>query len=230
MFWNIVIAVGAGIAQLGNAWLGWRVTSLPNRLSSRQRKTYDMLFIVCGLVGLFLIGLATYRAGRERAHLKLITSLDVRLPTTLEDIWSASDIFLRVNLPLRMNVYYQNVGNGPAINMRHQGTVYIEPDYSLASVRDAVQKFETWRKTQTDAGAGTTAKDENGFATFKGDILTPEDSQNIKSGRRIVFVVGEFTFDDDLGSHYHKVCDWLQPPEVGGAIIFGHCPEYTEEN
>jgi hypothetical protein len=230
MFWNIAIAVGAGAAQFVNAWLGWRVTSA-NPLTPRQRKVYDILFVAVGLLGLVFIGLAASRPGPERAHLKVEPHIAYEFPESLKygDLWRFASNFLPINSPLRMNLSFTNVGNGSAINFRNNGRVYIEPDFSLASAHDAVSKFNAWLKIQPVAPATTFTRDEYGFITYEGDILTPEDFQNIVFGRRLIYVIGVFTFEDDAGTHYHNVCTFLLPPISGGLLIWKGCGEHTEE-
>jgi hypothetical protein len=228
MVWNIVIAVCAGVAQFINAWLGWRVTSMGNPLTKRQRRIYDISFVAVGLVGLVFIGLSAYRGREERAHLQLRPDLRVKFSDS-HNLWAKASDFLPVNSQMKLNVNYKNVGNGPATNVTHAGRVYIEPDDSLSSNRDAISKFEAWLKSQPPLTKTTLTKDETGFGTFEGDILTPEDFQNIISGRRLVYEVGAFWFDDDLGSHDHNICWLLRAPMEGGEIIFQGCYEHTDE-
>jgi hypothetical protein len=60
MLRNVALAVIAGLTQVANAWMGYKVTS--KRLSVRQRKVYDSLFIVVGLIGVIAIGAMAYRS------------------------------------------------------------------------------------------------------------------------------------------------------------------------
>jgi hypothetical protein len=216
------------LAQFITAWFGWRVTKADAPLTPKQRRRYDITFIVAGIIGVALVGIAAYRAGEERAHLQLKPDLSFTFPG-VRDLWSRAAEFLPVGSPVRLNVNYKNVGSGPATNTTHAGRIYVEPDDSLASNRDAISKFDAWLKLQSPLTKTTIAKDDTGITTFDGDILTPEDFQNIIHGRRFIYEVGTFWFDDDLGGHYHNFCWILREPREGGTIMFQGCDEHTDE-
>ena len=67
------------------------------------------------------------------------------------------------------------------------------------------------------------------FGTAQGPILSPEDYNNLASGRRVVYLVAEFLFSDDAGSHYRHFCGSLEPPQGGGELIWGNCAHYNDE-
>lgn len=230
MGWNVGIAVGAAVAQFITAWLGWRVTQTDPSLTKRQKHIYDIVFIAVGLIGVMFVAIAAYRGQREeRAHLLLREDLAYSFGNT-EATWAKVNDFLPIGEPMKLNIDFKNVGDGPATNATHVGRVYIEADESLASSRDAVSKFQTWFKITNPSLTETTiAKDQEGFVTNEGDILTPEDSQNITLGRRVIYEVGTFWFDDDRGAHHHNFCWLLHPPAIGGRIITEACREFTDE-
>ena len=231
-FWIIALAVGAAITQLFNSWLGYHVSTLPNPLTPKQRLRYHIAFIGVGIIGVFLVGLAAYRSGQERAHFRF-TYEPTNHPLSYgpnDDLWSSAAMVFPIGKPLSYNVNDDNVGNGPAINVRHYCRTYIEPDQTLTATRDAVSKFDSWVNLQPSGKTGETmSKGEFGFVTCAGDIVTPEDLDNLKFGRRMVYVVGLWKFDDDFGSHTHEVCTRLQPPDAGGAFILAGCEEHTAE-
>ena len=83
------------------------------------------------------------------------------------------------------------------------------------------------------------AKDEKKFSTAYGNILSPEDFDNLTYDRRIVYVLAKMKFEDDFGSHTVELCRYLQPqtklpPELSGASkmiveIWGDCGEFNGE-
>jgi hypothetical protein len=227
MFWNILLAVFGALAQLANAWLGYKVTG--QTVSPKRKLIYDCIFIGVGLLGASCVGAIAYRGSlSERAHFQFKPSLVYDFPS-VDDLWSRAGDWLAVDSPLRLNVHFKNVGSGPATNANHVGRVYIEPDESVSSGHDAVVQFDRWEKLQPPRARGTIAKDETGFITAQGDIVTPEDFKNVTLGRRTVFLVGTFWFDDDFGSHYHNFCWLLEPPREGGHVIPQGCREHTDE-
>src|SRR6266446_7679523 len=130
MFWDISIAVGASVTQLTTAYLGWRMTVNPiipkDPTQKRKRTIYEGLFIFSGLIGVFLVGLAAYRAPRERAHLAIIPDATYGEPGKPPS-WSGGAAFLQVNKILAFNLIYRNVGAGSALNVTLHKYVLIEP-------------------------------------------------------------------------------------------------------
>lgn len=59
MFWDILIAVGAGLSQLLLAWMAWHVTVTPPPES--RRHVYGIAFGAIGITGIFLIGVGAWR-------------------------------------------------------------------------------------------------------------------------------------------------------------------------
>lgn len=201
-------------------------------LTPGRRKLYDALFILCGCIGLLCIGLLAFRSNRqERAHFNIaLRPATMPINYKSDDLWAASSGIFLVGQPLAWNVDFQNVGGGPALNVRNSGRVFIEPDETKLSEEDAISKYNQWLKTSSFTSSGDTiAKEQIGFKTYEGDILTPEDYQNIVAGRRVILIVGRIAFDDDFGSHVHNVCQRLEPRQPGGALITQDCEEHTEE-
>lgn len=228
MIWTILIAVIGGLASFTNSFLGYKVTNLSGPLPAAKKRLYDALFIGTGIIAVICLGLAASRGAPERAHLKLKPSLGYIFnhPAT----WADAPGFIPVGQMMKFNVEFENVGNGPATNVTHAGRVYIEPDDSITSSQDAVSKFENWRKlTRPDTATTTIAKADSGWTTSEGDVLTPEDFQNVISGRRLIYQVGAFWFEDDTGGHYHNFCWFLMAPREGEKIIPALCQEHNEE-
>lgn len=223
MFWDVTFVIVAFISGAIQTWLGFDVSTSFKALTARHKRTYRMLFLVCTLVNFSMVITLAYRATRQRAHLALAVQPAHKPPDTYTslDWWSVAYAFIPVDWPLEFNVYYKNVGDGPAFNVYRSGRVYIEPDISLNSSRDAVERFESWRKTEANQRSGwTIERGESGFVSFKGDIVSPEDYQNLVNGRRIAYIVGLFSWDDDSGAHSHELCKRLQPPFKAGTSFF----------
>ena len=60
MGWDIAVAVAGGILQFATAYLGWRVTMNPP--AEKRKWLYELLFVSCGVLGILVIGLGTYRS------------------------------------------------------------------------------------------------------------------------------------------------------------------------
>jgi hypothetical protein len=222
MFWNIVLAVLAGLSQAVNSWMGYKVTG--KNLNPRQERLYDFIFVACGVVGIVAVGMIAYRSGKqERAHLA------IRLWPTYEYNASADPSFLPIGQPLAMNVSYKNVGSGSAFNLATAAYALLEADESKPSQVRAITQFEEWNKTMPSLPSGTLAKDVEHFFTARGQRVSPEDVANLVAGRRVVYIVGLIAFKDDYGDRVQPFCQFLQTPQVGGALIWGLCSNYNEE-
>jgi hypothetical protein len=232
MFWNIAIAVVAALAQAISSWLGYRVSTALVPLTIRQRRWHHLAFILCAAVGIVLVGISASHSVPERAHFAFSfepTNHPISYSSS-DNLWSMASSIFPVGQPLSYNVSFKNVGSGPSTNTGSYCRSYLEPDQSLSSNRDAVAKLDAWIKTQPAPSGNTIAKDQPGaFDTCKGDPLTPEDFSNIVFGRKVIYVVGVWKFEDDLGHHYHNICVSLQPPQPGGGLILAGCQEHTEE-
>src|SRR2546427_9630633 len=110
MFWDIAISVLAAICQLLTVWLGLRITMNPidpkDPKLRKKRILYEGSFVLVGVLGVIFVGLAAYRAPRERAHLSIVPSV------TYEELgkkpsWLDGAPFLQINKPLAFNIVYQ---------------------------------------------------------------------------------------------------------------------------
>jgi hypothetical protein len=231
LMWTIIWALLAFLSQVGLSWLGWTMNH--ETISPRKRKWAHIGFITLAIFGSFSVAVVTYRSTKtERAHFetypRLSTSWSKERPDS--DLWSMAQEWLPVNSPAELNLYYVNVGSGPAANFTGLGRVYIEPDEALSSTRDAVDKFNQWFNRENPVLSMTTVPpNQLAYFTANGDIVTPDDLDNITHGRRVLYLVGILKFDDDLSSHIHNVCWLLRPPQVGGIIIPELCKEHTDE-
>lgn len=140
-----------------------------------------------------------------------------------------------VGRELELNVYYSNVGNGIAYDTVVEGYTVLRPDYSLFNQEQAVSEFEKRLATRPlQQGHSIPTADER-WSTALGAILTPEDSANIQTGRKVVFLIGFIQFRDDFGKHTMRFCRYIQPPGMtpdGGVIpfmIFASCEPHNNE-
>ena len=122
-----------------------------------------------------------------------------------------------------------------AYNAIFEGRTVLKTDYSPYSEKESIEEFEKWLQARPIEEGSSLPKDNRAWATAKGAILTPEDLNNLASGRRVVYVVGILRFRDDFGKHTLRICRYLQPPEPtrsGGRIVFGtwaYCSRYNDE-
>jgi len=122
MFGISLVAAAAGTCQLLTAWLGWRITMYPIDQGQKREKElfYEGLFISAGLMGVFFVGLAAYRAPRERAHLAFQPAATYYEVGGTGVSWVSSigehrATFLQVDMPLSFNLVYLNAGSGTAV-------------------------------------------------------------------------------------------------------------------
>jgi hypothetical protein len=218
MIVDISIAVGAALAQFGTACWGWQVAATDPALTPREKKKYTRRFMLTGVVGIVLVGWAAYRGGRtERAHFA------IRPGTALQPIPFIA------NKNLLLNIYYQNVGTGTAYNFLHAERAYIENDDTIISQRKAVETFR-YDLSKPAATGSTVSKEEKGFITAWGPVLSPEDVDNLQQGRRVAIAVGEMRYEDDFGSHDKTICFMVQPPP-GATVILKNCDgQYDQEH
>jgi len=189
-------------------------------LTAAQRRWYEVLFLVFGLVGVALIGVAAYRTNLERAHFVVPRVWPTYVP----------DAFV-INSKLAVNVDLKNVGKSPAANIQDWRHTYIQGDGSLTSQEDVVESFKKWIATNPSIGGNTVQSGEVFWVTAQGDILSPEDRQNIMSGRRAVYVLVNMHFTDDFGGHEYHFCQFLSPPQGGGGtMIWNFCSPYNDEH
>src|SRR6266478_3895370 len=101
---DICLAIMAGLSQLGNAFMGWKVTG--KTLSKKQQRIYDSLFILVGLIGIASIAIIAARSGRqERAH------LSARIVNTFGAVDQTTNVvipfsWLIVDKPLAFKVFF----------------------------------------------------------------------------------------------------------------------------
>jgi len=193
-------------------------------LTKGKRRLCDGSFITCSVVGVLCVVFLAYRGERaDRAQLVLSPAVSFAFASTVKDEWALLGEWLPVNIPMSLNVDFENVGTGPALNFSYAGRVYLEPDLSRSSIYDAESRFRGWFKLQPQLGTGTVEKNERGSVTFTGDTVSPEDYDNVKNGRHILYEVGMFWFSDDFGEHHQNFCYSVQPARPGGSVIFVVC-------
>jgi hypothetical protein len=134
-----------------------------------------------------------------------------------------------INRKLSVNITLKNVGKSPAANIQDWRRSFIREDGGLTSQADAVESFEKWIATNPSIGGNTTQAGETFWISAEGEILPPEDRQNIISGRRVVYALVNLHFTDDFGRHEFHTCQFLSPPQEGGTMIWNFCSLYNEE-
>ncbi|HXC48268.1 MAG TPA: hypothetical protein VNU20_08235 [Candidatus Sulfotelmatobacter sp.] len=238
MFWDIAVAVAAAACQFVTAWLGWRITTNPlDPIDPKQRwkrTRYHVAFVSTGILGIFFIGYAAYRAPRDRAHLDLRAWPTYQGASGVMSSWASGTgerraEFLQVNQPLNFNVALVNVGPGVAVNIKSSKGIFIEPGVSPLSENDALAQFEKIKTIERPKGSSVLVKGGGLFVTAEGVVLSPEDYDNLVYGRRVIYMVAEFLYEDDSGSHVRRYCGSLQPPLPGGGLIWADCTGFNGE-
>jgi len=79
-------------------------------------------------------------------------------------------------------------------------------------------------------GSFTLPRGSKQYGSARGQILSPEDYNNLIYGRRVAYLVAELAYQDDAGKHYRHYCQALQPPMPGGVVIWADCNKYNDEN
>jgi hypothetical protein len=209
---TIFLGLLAASAQFGNSWLGWRVNNIPSPLEPKRRKVYDFLFVLCGLTSVICVGLIAYRSGRiERAHF----ALDLN-----------SEVQAVAGTPLSMNIFFKDVGTGPAVNTDSYSRAFIEEDESRRSADDAIGKYKVFERSHA-LGTDNVPKDAPGYyMTALGAMLSDEDVINLVRGIRVLYIMGTIKFKDDFGSHTQYICKTSNGPcrlmwRIGGHVGSG---------
>lgn len=231
MLWNIIFAVVGAVAPAVTTWLAFHITASPEVLSDKYKvRWYRIAFVVMLLLSIAVAGITAYRGTQvesvqvERAHF------------SITEIWETS----KPNWPivgerLGVNFRYKNVGNGTAYNTGFVGHTVLKPDYTPYSEKEAIEEFEKWLQALPVKEGSSLAKDATAWSTAYGNIVTPEDLNNLTTGRKVMYVVGILQFRDDLGKHSLRICRYLQPPEPtrsGSLMKYGvlaSCSRYNDE-
>lgn len=218
MLWNVSLAIAAALVQFINSWLGWKVTTTPGTLTSKQRTRYEFSFIGTGILGIVLIGVIAYRSGRsERAHFSVVARPAFR-----------SSMFV-VNEALAFNVYYTNVG-GTATNLKVHTESYIGQDLQSTTEQQIISIFKhTLEGLPAGSGNGVMVRDQRIWKTARGPKLSPEDISNFRFGRRTPYVLARILYQDDFGQHERHFCQRLQPPSPDGVYVWNYCEDYNDE-
>jgi hypothetical protein len=183
---NIILAAIASACQFTNAFLGRKLAG--KSLTSKEQRGYDALFISLGFIGIVLVAVIAYRGNRqERAHFAF--ELQNTYATRRNDNGALVPYsWFVVNQPLSFAVYKTNVGNGSAYNVDVKTRSFLEADTSVSSQRQAISEFAVWLKSQTKSGI-TMAKGDKNFSGANGNVLSPEDLNNLIADRRIAYVL-----------------------------------------
>lgn len=230
MFWNIFFAVVGAIPPALTTWLAFYITASPEVLSDKDKvRRYRNAFVAMLLLSLIVAGITAYRGTQveyhqvERVHISFIQTQLQSNPWPL------------VGEKLSVNIYFKNVSSGMGYNVLFKGYSVLKPDYSPYSEKEAIEEFEKWLRAFPPEEGSSLAKDTYRWASTGGAIVTPEDLNNLSTGRKVMYVVGVVRFQDDVGKHTLRICQYLQPPEPtrsGAGIPFGtmsQCSRYNDE-
>jgi hypothetical protein len=230
MAWTIILAVLGAISQAVTMWLGFHITASPEIVLNKPKVFwYRFTFGAMLLLSLVVTAITAYRGTRvehvqvERVHISFIQTEFLSKPWPL------------VGEKLGVNIHYKNISNGMAHDVLFYGYSFLKPDYSPYSEKEAIEEFEKWVRVFPEAKESSLAKDTYRWATAEGAILTPEDLNNLSTGRKVMYVVSVVQFRDDVGKRTLRICRFLQPPEPtrsGASIRFGDmasCSRYNDE-
>lgn len=222
MGWTIFWAAVGGLCQGAVSWLGWAMNH--DTISPTRRKWAHLGFVAFTVIGMFSIGIVTYRAGRsERAHFKTVPISNVyqRVPLVPFD-------FLPVGDPLSFNINYENVGSGPAVNAALSGRASLQVDASSASEDAAIADFQVRLKVSPPSQI-LVAKGETGYFTAHGPSVSATDRDDVINSIKVIYVVGAISFSDDFGTHVQHICRHMEPPNVSSIETWAACSKWTDE-
>ena len=230
MFWTIVLAVLGAISQAVTMWLGFHITARPEIVRNKPKVFwYRFTFGAMLFLSLVVTTITAWRGTQveyhqvERVHISFIKTEFQSNPWPL------------VGEKLSVNLYFKNVSNGMAYDVLFNGHSVLKPEYSPYSEKEAIEEFEKWLRAFPQEEGSSLAKDTYRWASTAGSIVTPEDRNNLSTGRKVMYVVGVVRFRDDVGKHTLRICQYLQPPEPtrsGAGIPFGdfaQCSRYNDE-
>jgi hypothetical protein len=217
MGWTILLSLLVGLSQFGTGFLGWRLTNRPprQRLTQGQRRLYDVIFFVCGAIGIGSGGMLAYLSGRlERAHF----ALDLN-----------SKVQAVAGSPLSMRIGFENVGTGPSINTDSYSRSFIQGDESRRSADDAIAQFKEYARNRT-VGTDNVPKGATGYyMVAQGNVLSDQDVLDLVHNVRVMYVVGTIKFKDDFGHHTQYICKTLQRPVSANGASWGTCGIWDDE-
>lgn len=230
MVWTIVLAVLGALSQAVTMWLGFHITASPEIVHNKPKVFwYRLTFAAMLLLSFVVAAITAYRGTQveyrqvERVHISFIGTEFQSNPRPL------------VGEKLGVNISFQNVSNGMAYNVLFKGHSVLKPDYSAYSEKEVIEEFEKWVRALPVEEGSSLAKGTYLWASSEGAILTPEDLSNLSTGRKVMYVGGVVRFQDDVGKHTLRKCQYLQPPEPtrsGAGIPFGtwaQCSRYNDE-
>lgn len=226
MHLTIFLAVIAALMQALTTWLAFHVSASPDVLNDKRKmQRYRIAFVGLLLIGIVVAVISAYRGTKvERVHMAITEIRPITKPR-----WPI------IGEPLEVNIHFKNVGNGMAFNTVLAAYTVLKPDHSAYSEQQTIAEFEKWLQTQPMESGASLAKDNEMWDTSSGAILTPEDHNNLLTGRKVMYLVGVLQFRDDFGKHLQRICRFLQPPGPtggGGYKVFGilaGCSQYNDE-
>ena len=187
------------------------------------------VLVVGSFIAVWLAWLRTTQSEniKERAYIS-ISSITTGYKPAIER-WPD---FLVVNANLAFNIFYSNTGRNPAHNITSYGKSFIGQDSTPVTEKNIVADFYTAIPSDIRAsdGFGDILVNEPKFSTGFGPKLSPEDIDNLVSGRKIAYVIGAIQFQDDFGKHTRQVCSYVQAPlSPNGHVIFHNCRIHNSE-
>jgi hypothetical protein len=226
VLWDILITAAIGSTQLVLTWYGVHMSVTEHRIR-------HAVFI--GILGGVGIGLTIYGAIRSgNAQAALQAQLDVIQKNTEKPI---PPPVVNVNPPqakqrtsmevqfegpaenssnhhLVVNVKCVDTGPSTATDTDCQGQAFLyQGTYSSITSKSEEQYFQQFLRAHKERSSGVVIG-LNQWQWLTTD-LGPLDEQlvnDLRVGKKIIFVMGRYKFADEAGTYRFDFCEWLQPP------------------
>ena len=117
------------------------------------------------------------------------------------------------NVQYSINVYSTNAASDMGTVYKLLVKVYVGAPDDLATQKALVKKFDKeWRERKMTLHSSPVTPGEQGIHTFKTDPLSVDEANDINSGRKTLYYIIRFAFQDATGKWESDYCYDNQSP------------------
>jgi hypothetical protein len=117
---------------------------------------------------------------------------------------------------LFVNVVCENAGNGLIAAVDCQGKLFIFEGSQISFENNRAKQEEYFtdylNERENKDPTHTLVPGRNIWFSPAGPAANPELLQELNTGQKVVVVVGDALYTDDMGRHRTELCQWMQPP------------------
>lgn len=247
--YEMVREIGEYVLSFLNNWFFWigLVTLIGDLLEKHVplakkhvgRWASQWLFVSLTVICFFLAGFQAWREEHEKVKSQAVYM--IAEPAILVD--NSTNVPLPIGQPIQANVFWKTWGQAPARGIASYLICYIRPDYSDKTQDEVIADFknrwgtimknyESDKRDLPDLFPGN----DRAFRTCKpesDDKISSDTRDDLKFGRKVLFVVGAERFYDSSGEQESHTCLFMennpQSPSDFGAVAFHKCHTYTTQ-